>query len=114
MVQCRRMMLRRIIRTIDDALMPLRCVFCGTRTRDEERFICEGCLGDLPWRESPVSFSEPGLECVVAPLAYAFPVDAAIRALKFRRKLYYGPAFGAVSTRRWKSAGHSQANSLFL
>lgn len=99
MVQCRRMMLRRIIRTIDDALMPLRCVFCGTRTRDEERFICEGCLGDLPWRESPVSFSEPGLECVVAPLAYAFPVDAAIRALKFRRKLYYGPAFAQLLRR---------------
>lgn len=96
MVHRCRMMPGRVVRAIEDALMPLRCVFCGTRTRDEERFICHGCLDDLPWRESPVSFAEPGLECVVAPLFYAFPVDAAIRAFKFRRQLYYGPAFAQL------------------
>ena len=99
MVHRCRMMPGRVVRAIEDALMPLRCVFCGTRTRDEERFICHGCLDDLPWRESPVSFAEPGLECVVVPLAYAFPVDAAIRAFKFRRQLHYGPAFAQLLRR---------------
>ena len=32
----------------------------------------------------------------VAPLAYEFPVDAAIKALKFQRRLYYAPAFGEL------------------
>lgn len=76
--------------------MPLRCVFCGTRTHDGERFVCDGCLADLPWCDPPVSFAQPGLERVVTPLAYAFPVDAAIQAFKFRRQLYYGPAFAQL------------------
>jgi ComF family protein len=96
MPHCCGRMLRRIVGTFEDALMPRRCVFCATRTRDEERFICGGCLDDLPWRDSPVSLAEPGLDCVVAPLVYAFPVDAAIRAFKFRRQLYYGPAFAQL------------------
>jgi ComF family protein len=29
---------------------------------------------------------------VIAPYEYAFPIDAAIKALKFRRKLFYAPA----------------------
>lgn len=32
----------------------------------------------------------------MAPLAYEFPVDAAIRMFKFRRRLYYAPAFGEL------------------
>ena len=35
----------------------------------------------------------------VAPLSYAFPVDAAIRALKFQRKLCYAAALGHVLLR---------------
>jgi len=76
--------------------MPLRCVFCGTRTQDGERYICGGCDADLPRVESPPPpVSSP---CVheVAPLAYEFPVDAAIKALKFRRKLFYAPALAQL------------------
>ena len=32
----------------------------------------------------------------VAPLAFEFPLDAAVRMLKFRRKLYYAPALGEL------------------
>ena len=32
----------------------------------------------------------------VTPLRYEFPVDAALKTLKFRRKLYYVPAFGEL------------------
>ena len=37
-----------------------------------------------------------GLECLVVPLVYEFPIDAAIRAFKFRRRLFYGPAFAQL------------------
>jgi ComF family protein len=90
------MTLRRIIRTAEDALMPLRCVFCGTGTSDDEAYICDGCLDDLPWNDCPVSPAPAGLASVIAPLEYAFPMDAAIRALKFRRQLFYGPAFAQL------------------
>jgi ComF family protein len=75
-----------------NSLFPVSCVFCGTRQSSQVP-ACDGCLDDLPWtaaRQQPVS----PLSTVVTPLEYAFPVDAAIKAMKFRRRLYYGPAFG--------------------
>jgi ComF family protein len=86
----------KMLRALEDALMPLRCVFCGTRTCIEERYICAGCDDDLPRIEStPPPVSSP-LECELAPLAYEFPVDAAIKALKFQRRLFYAPAFASL------------------
>jgi ComF family protein len=82
-----------LLRALENAVMPLRCVFCGTRSRDEERFICAGCHGDLPWSAAPLAPAPAGLEAEVAPLCYAFPVDAALKAFKFRRRLFYAPAF---------------------
>jgi ComF family protein len=39
----------------------------------------------------------PGIfECSIAMLHYSFPVDAAIKALKFNRRLFYAPAFAEV------------------
>jgi len=35
----------------------------------------------------------PPFGAAIAPLLYSFPIDAAIKALKFRRKLFYAPAF---------------------
>lgn len=82
-----------LLRTFDDAVMPLRCVFCGVRTRTPERYICKGCDDDLPRIASPAPPITSPFEVDVAPVAYAFPIDAAIKALKFRRKLFYVPAF---------------------
>lgn len=81
---------------LTDAVMPHRCAFCGTRTHRGEGFVCIGCHDDLPWiRFAPASIASP-LECEIAPLAYAFPIDAAIKALKFRRRLFYGPALAQL------------------
>ena len=38
-------------------------------------------------------------EAAVAPLAFEFPVDAAVRQFKYRRKLHYAPAFGELLCR---------------
>ncbi len=91
--ECRQLP-RRILKCVDDAIMPLRCVFCGTRSVPGERVICAGCHADLPWRAEPDSLPSPPTLALVAPLAYEFPVDAALKALKFKRRLYYAPAFG--------------------
>ena len=84
-----------LLRAFDDAVMPLRCVFCGVRTHEPERHICVGCDADLP-RIATLPLASSPFEMEVAQLAYEFPVDAAIKALKFRRKLYYAPAFAEL------------------
>ena len=84
------------LRHIENALMPLRCAFCGERTVPPERSICTGCSAELSRIESPVSPASSPLERVVTPLAYEFPIDAAIKAYKFRRRLYYAAAFAEI------------------
>ena len=85
-----------LLRAFDDAVMPLRCVFCGVRTREPEKHICSGCDADLPRIKSPPPPMSSPFEAEVAALAYEFPVDAAIKALKFQRRLFYAPAFAAL------------------
>ncbi len=82
---------------LDEALMPARCAFCGVRTVGLERNICSGCRNDLPWVDCAACQQTPTtLVATIAPLRYEFPVDAALKALKFRRKLFYGAALGEL------------------
>lgn len=84
------------LRALDRLVMPLRCVFCGTKTTELERFVCEGCDDDLPRIPSPPPPAGSPLAFEVAPVAYSFPVDAAVKALKFRRRLYYAPGLSQL------------------
>lgn len=104
------------LRRLDDSIMALRCVFCGTRSLPNEGRVCCGCRRDLPWNiqacarcAEPVAVELPeGVHCAkcqkvqppfrvtVAPLRYEFPVSAGLKALKFGRKLHYGAAFGEL------------------
>jgi len=104
------------VRGIDMALMPKHCAFCGAASPPEEASICSGCHADLPRVEfscgrcaSPVGTALPeGTHCAacqarpppfvsaVARLEYAFPTDAAIKAMKFNRRLDYIPAFAEL------------------
>lgn len=81
---------------LDRHVMPLRCAFCGTNTQRLGRHLCAACAADLPRLPSPPPPLASPFVCELAPLAYAFPVDAAIKALKFGRKLWYAPAFGEL------------------
>ena len=105
-----------LMRFLEAALMPRRCVFCGVLACAGERYICQACYKDLPWIANgcefcamPVSVALPrNIPCAscqaepavftaaVAPLHYSFPLDSAIKALKFHRKLYYQPAFSDI------------------
>jgi ComF family protein len=103
-------------RALEFAVMPVCCAFCGAARRRGEPTICAGCEGDLPWISGRCTgcarslAAEPGAavmcaECqdrpkpfqaAIAPLAYEFPVDAAIRNFKYHRKLHYATAFGEL------------------
>ncbi len=95
-------------------LLPHSCVLCGVRL-NAERF-CEDCKAELPWigvacercglpLVAPLSAgthcvhcqrSPPAFDNAFAPLVYTFPVDSALKALKFKRQLFYAPAFGEL------------------
>lgn len=85
-----------LLRDLDNAIMPLRCVFCRARTQGAERHICSGCYDDLQHIASPPPATSSPLVHEIAAVAYAFPVDAAIKALKFKRRLFYVPAFAEL------------------
>lgn len=105
-----------VLRRLDDAIMPLRCVFCGLRTGEPGEQLCRGCRSDLPLIENPCrtcaapqALALPaGVHCArcqahpppftaaIAPLCYEFPVDAGLKALKFGRRLPYAAAFAGV------------------
>ncbi len=79
--------------------MPRQCVFCGTRCQWIEASMCEDCLSDLPWNRCVGQPGMPPFVATVAPLEYSFPVDAALKALKFKRRLDYVPAFAELLRR---------------
>lgn len=81
--------------TIVDGVFGRRCVFCGFSTASHQP-ICAGCYADLPWRIHSLDPSPGRFEQLIVPLRYAFPIDAAIKAFKFRRKLFYAPAFATI------------------
>ena len=103
---------------LEHALMPVRCVFCGVRCEAGERYVCDACNAELPrirhgCSTCAVPLAAGGVDTICAecqrqpppfafasaPLAYEFPVDAAIKIFKFRRRLCYAPAFGALLCR---------------
>ena len=108
---------KRLLAAIDSLsgyLLPRSCVLCGTRL--SASYFCNGCLSDLPWITvacdrcgQPLAAQLPeGALCVAcqqcaapfekafAPLLYSFPVDSALKALKFNQQLFYAPAFGEL------------------
>lgn len=107
---------RAALRVLDAAVMPRCCVFCGVECGAETAPCCAGCFDDLPWNElhcarcalPTATALSHGVTCAdcqqrpppyvaaATPLRYDFPVDAAIKALKFHRRLEYAPVFGAL------------------
>ena len=80
---------------LQDQLAPRRCAFCGMLLEPAEKPVCRGCHDELPWRTHAADcglLSSP-FAAVVTPLDYRFPIDAAIKAFKFRRRFHYQPAF---------------------
>jgi ComF family protein len=79
-----------------DFIAPHYCAFCGVASEGEERSICVGCRDDLPWAEPPVSPLPTLFKYSISMLEYEFPVDVAIKAMKFNRKVFYVPAFAEI------------------
>ena len=88
-----------ILQCLLEFMLPRSCVFCGIPCAIHLPHVCDGCLDELPWRARLVVRDEAPFETMAAVFDYAFPVDAALKALKFRRRLDYVPAFATLLTR---------------
>ena len=97
------------------------CVLCDQPA--DSGHICGQCRRILPWNDTfceccgqAMSAGQPpGVACVAcqskrppfeiarAPLIYDFPVDAVLKAIKFRRQLWYVPAFAELLLRTLNS-----------
>lgn len=100
----------RILGRLTSAVFPEACVLCGAA--GSRGGFCTRCEQDLPRLTSacgrcavPLAAgsdcpgcarSPPPFSAARAALAYTFPVDAALKALKFRRQLHYVPAFAGL------------------
>jgi ComF family protein len=94
-------------------LFPPHCVYCNAAVH--KGYCCSACQSCLPRPHAgcdrcalplPANYDEQALcgQCLKsapsfirtrAVYEYAFPVDAALKSLKFNRKMYYAPAFSA-------------------
>jgi len=97
------------------------CVLCDQPAASGR--ICGPCRRILPWNDTfceccgqaLVAGQPPGVVCAAcqsrrprfelarAPLIYDFPVDAVIKAIKFKRQLWYVPAIAALLLRTLNS-----------
>ncbi len=106
-----------------DALFPRACGLCGTALAAGR--ICLPCFQDLPWNAhacplcaeplpAQVSAALPCGRCqrspppfrqTLAPLVYAFPIDAVLKGLKFHKRLDVAPMLAElVVPSIWASA----------
>ncbi len=107
-------LLRRLVRAGRFVLPPI-CPFCATSLRPGEPGLCRPCRLDLPWNTNACPLcaapcpgsvgTAPCARCllrpppfarVLAPLRFEFPVDAAVRALKYRRRLGFLPVLAGA------------------
>lgn len=86
----------RVFDYLADFLAPRSCAFCGIPSETDEENICCACYADLPWNEPALSPIPGVFDCSIAMLLYSYPVDVAIKSMKFGRKLFYARAFGEL------------------
>lgn len=104
----------RVMHRIFKDIFPQKCVLCGLSSGESR--ICELCRNILPRSDcychrcgQPMASAQPdGVNCADcqkcppaftrarAPFHYAFPVDTALKKLKFRRQLLFAPAFAEL------------------
>jgi ComF family protein len=105
--------MRRRLRPIVRRLLGSRCLLCAGSSHDE---LCDGCSADIPAIAAPAcaqcALASPGgspcAAClrdpppwgeVVAACAYAHPVDALVKALKYGGRLECAPALAELLAR---------------
>ena len=112
--------LRRAGERLCNVLAPRSCGFCGALLAAGA--VCAGCREDLPVIACPCRRCAaplastanqvcgrclrrpPAFDRAFVPFRYAFPIEAAVKALKFRRQLFLAPTLAEVAHRHTREA----------
>ncbi len=102
------------------------CLLCHAPA--EADGLCEACRHDLPWNLHacrhcalplpagsdccPDCRHQPPPLTTLAPLRYAFPVDALVAGLKYRRRLSHAPVLGKLLLEAVQAAGRPRPDLL--
>ena len=87
---------------VTGALLPATCCHCGVRAESSDLDLCTVCAALLPLNHEPQAALRSGTQTVVrlvVPFRYAYPVDAWVRAVKFRGDRVYARVLGALLAR---------------
>ena len=112
-------MTRRLVDSLIAGIAPWRCILCKGPGAGID--LCRGCLRDLPWLAHVCALcgiplppdqavcgrcllARPDVDYFVAALAYEYPLDRLISALKFKRHLYVARLLGELLTLRLQEA----------
>ncbi len=103
-----------MISKILNGALPRRCAFCNSAVKDKRVCVrcddllprvgntCERCaatLADVPRGDvvcGACQRTPPPFARARAAFEYAFPIDTALKSLKFNRQLHYVPVFSAA------------------
>lgn len=96
-------MARSVDRVLDQWLgwlLPPRCVLCGRPGQRPSLDLCGACDQELPLaNDHGFGLRGPAGHRLLAPYAYAPPVDAMVQALKYRGQLALGRVLGELLAR---------------
>lgn len=114
-------------------LAPARCVLCGSPAPRARLDLCPHCRRLLPWQQRHWQPAWPGAAARLNPWRYAYPVDAMLKALKFRGERCHARVLGTLLAEarravpvplpqlvvpiplhpaRWRERGYNQAQEL--
>ena len=86
--------LQTLWRAVSTVLLPPTCCLCGSRGESLELDLCGVCTTLLP-----INREARGTTHLIVPFAYAYPVDAWVRALKFGGERVYARVLGVLLAR---------------
>lgn len=102
------------------------CLLCHTAAEPDG--LCDACRHDLPWNLHACRHCAlplpAGLDCcadcrrqpppltTLAPLRYAFPVDALVAGLKYHHRLSHAPVLGRLLLEAVQAAGRPRPDLL--
>jgi ComF family protein len=91
--------LRRLLGALGSLVAPPQCVLCDRPGLAGPVDLCAACLAGLPRPadDQPIPGSDFALVC--CPWSFDFPVDALVRALKFRGERCHARLFGTLLAR---------------
>lgn len=119
--------------SVAQLLWPATCVLCGRRSDMKLRDLCSGCEADLPVNDracvicaEPLAAQARDLTCgeclkrkprfdsALCAFRYSYPLDALVRALKYRSQIAHARILGELLAQRLQENLHASRPEIII